>query len=433
MTTFRAALSHAAYARGATDRLVVKIDVAAPSGNAGASSLRPPVDVVLVIDRSGSMAQERKFEFALRGAGVVVENLSERDEFALVAFADDAIVLSPTGRVVNKQFLTHRLTEVDPEGWTNLSAGLLAAFAQYDRDSGAAQTEPRAQHVVLLTDGKANRGVTDPLKLRAMVEAARKRGISVSTMGVGTDFDGKLLADLAEAGGGRYTYAKAAEDIPSAMAAEVGGLLDVVAQGAELRVRATGGAEITRVFGSTQDQAAPEQVFKLGDLRRGERGVFVLELRPTSFADGGSAGVQAELSYDDPAKAMRVKESADAAAVYVADRSEAEKTKDAAVALYAEVLVALEDAEEAAAGLDKERAAAATRRFDALYARAREAALAAHDQELLNQAFMLKHFAQEIKAAERSGLLHGHEDAKAQLKKEAEYRRYLLGHHRERP
>ncbi|MCZ6542374.1 MAG: VWA domain-containing protein, partial [Planctomycetota bacterium] len=126
----RAALSHPAYTRSIPGTLALKIDLAGAVGEA--SGQRPVLNLALVIDRSGSMADDDKFEYVMQAARLVVENLSQRDVVSVVAFNQEAVVLSPAGPAVNRAFLDHRLDEIAPVGWTNLSAGLLEAFAQID-------------------------------------------------------------------------------------------------------------------------------------------------------------------------------------------------------------------------------------------------------------------------------------------------------------
>lgn len=419
----KAALSHSLFARKSPERLILKIDL---HGSGSAPRVRPALNLAVVLDRSGSMDEDRKFEFALKAAGLVFENLTEQDIVSLIAFNQSAVVLSPAGRAVNKAFLDHRLSDVHPDGWTNLSAGLLEAYAQIE----SAVSEGQTKRVIVLTDGLANRGITDPAKLRHLVAHKHGRGIGVSTLGVGTKFDEKLLQNLADSGGGRYTYVVSPEDIPGAMSAELEGLLEVVAQNVRLVVKATEAANITRVYGRLIDPAVSSYSFTLGDFRQRERGVELLELTPQKLNDGGSAGAEIELTLDNPETGDREQQVLRLQATFTPDAARAQASKNETVVLYAAVRDAVEKAEEAVLGLDVERYRETTRSFDKLYERARRHAVETRDQELLNQTFVLKHFTAELSAAQEAGLLHGHKEAQDRLKKDVDYRRYLLEHHR---
>ena len=107
-----------------------------------------------------------------------------------------------------------------------------------------------------------------------------------------------------------------------------------------------------------------------------------------------------------------------------------DRFEDESVTLLAAVLDAVERADSAALGLDIERYRQAQTAFEPLYRRAHDLALRSRDQDLLNQTFVLKHFMGELAAAEQEGLLHGHREAQEKLKKESQYLRYLLAHHR---
>ena len=420
----RAALSHAAYTRTTPATLALKIDLTAALGEA--SVQRPALNLALVIDRSGSMADDDKFEYAMQAARLVVENLSPRDIVSVIAFNQDAIVLSPAGRAVNKAFLDHRLDEIGPVGWTNLSAGLLEAFAQID----AQASDEQAKQVIVLTDGLANRGITEPEQLRRLVESARRRGIGVSTMGCGEEFDEAVLVALAEAGGGRYTYIRSSEQIPKAMSAELNGLLRVVAQNVTIKVAVTDHLNITRVQGRRLEEPVRSFAFTLGDVREGERGVLLLNLAPRDFTPGAVAAVDCTLSFDRTDVAARRQQVVRLEAVMLEDEALVQESADRGVVLYAEVLSAMEKVEDAVLGLDTDEFRDAATLFERRYETARRYALEARDQQLLNQTFMLKHFMAELSAARESGLLHGHEEARRRLKKEVEYRRYLREHHR---
>ncbi len=422
----QAALSHAIYTKAVPKRLILKVDLSAVVER---PQNRRPLNLALVIDRSGSMDKDDKFPYAMQAAELVVENLSDQDVISLIIFNQTPTVLSPAGRAVNKEFLRYRFGQFGPGGFTNLSAALLEAFAQIDSQSA----EGQLKRVIVLTDGQANRGVTDPKKLRKLVAAAHARGISLSTLGCGTEFNEDVLTSLAEAGGGRYTYISSAERIPLAIAAELDGLLDVVAQNTKLGMQVTAGGAITRIYGRLIADPTSSFSVKLGDIRAGERSVFVVEITPSAFQAGATVDVDLTLTLDNPETGSREQKVFHAQAAFSTDAGRARRSENDSVMMYAGVLDAMEHAEEAIQGLDIERFHEARSRFDKLYAAAHKHAIETRDQQLLNQTFLLKHFMAELLAAGESALMHDHHTAREQIKKDVDYRRYLLEHHRGEP
>ena len=420
----RAALSHAAYTASFPETLSLKIDLAA--GVDQMSQQRPPLNLALVIDRSGSMADGGKIDYAMQAARLVVENLSERDIVSVIAFNQEATVLSPAGLAVNRTFLNHRLDEVVPDGRTNLSAGLLEAFAQID---GMA-SEGQIKRAIVLTDGKANQGVTDVDGLRRLVDSARRRGIGVSTMGCGEEFDEQVLMALADAGGGRYTYIRSPEQIPDAMSAELGGLLHVMAQNVTVEVTARTGLDITGVDGWLIAEPSRSFTFNLGDVREGDRGVLLIKLAPRDFVAGDVARIDCTISLDRTDTGERQRHVVRIEAVMLDDESLVLQSADQSVVFYADLIDAVSRAEEAVLGLDEDSLRNAVKLFEQHYEAARRFAIDTRDQQLLNQTFMLKHFMTELAVASETGLVHRHEDAQRQLRREVEYQRYLRTHHR---
>ena len=424
--TLRAALSHSLYNKTSPKHLILKVDLAA-AGNSPKE--RRPLNLALVFDRSGSMAEDRKFAYSMQAARLVVENLADRDVVSLIVFNDRAAVLSPAGRAINRDFLHYRLGQFSPEGYTNLSAGLLEAFAQIDGASAVGQSK----RVIVLTDGLANKGVTDPGKLRTLVAAARARGIGLSTLGCGTKFDEALLKDLAAAGGGRYTYVRSAEEIPNAITAELDGLLDVVAQNVVLEIGVAARGAITRVYGRLIDNRLSTYPITLGDLRDGDRSVFLVEIAPDTFQPNTSVNVDVTLTLDDPETGSRIQRRLHPESTYSRNEKRVRLSANDGVLAYANVLDAMEQAEEAIQGLDIERFREAHTLFDRVYEKARQHAIQGRDQQLLNQTFLLRHFMAELAAISETRLMHDHKEARKRIHKEVEYRRYLMEHHRSHP
>lgn len=422
--TVRAALSHSSYGASAPGELLMKFDYSAAAPVAAA---RSPLNIALVIDRSGSMAEEKKFPYALDAAREVVRNLSARDIVSLVVFNDRALVLSPAGKAVNSAFLLHRLEELSPAGYTDMSAGLLEGIAQINSQSADGQIK----QVLFLTDGNANRGVTDAAGLRRIAEKARAKGIRFSALGVGTDFNENLLAEIAKASDGRYIYVRAAEQIPTAFVEELHGLLAVVAQNVRLEIAVQGGS-ISRIYGQLRDPAAIGRTFAidLGSVRAGESGTVLLAIKPADFQPGGAVKVTAALTLDDLQTGERVQRLAEGRAEFASGWTDDPARQNTEASLYAKVLDAVETAQEAGEGYDWPRYNQARQEFDRTYAPARQHALATRNQDLLNQLFLLKHFMGELEVLRAQGVLHAHDDVRRGLEKESDYRRYLLLHHR---
>lgn len=420
--TLRAALSHTAYTQSSPTQLLFKVDFFAADKR---PPNRPPLNVALVLDRSTSMAGDMKFPHAVAAARAVIENLTDRDVVSLIAFNERVLVLSPAGRVVNKPFLFQRLAEVAPDGITDLSAGLLEGIAQVNSQSA----EDQVKHVLLLTDGKANSGVMDSLALRKIAEAARAKGVGLSTLACGTDFDEKLLTDLATGGGGRYTYVKSSEQLPVAFKEELRGLLEVVAQNVRLEVSVKQGGVISKVYGQPWQQASPSFQLQIGNLRAGERGSVMLAIKPSGFQPGAALEVTAKLTYDAPETSERMTRTAIAQAVFAPADSGVKVEENEEVVLCGAVMDAMDLAMTALQNFDLDRYTKARASFDQWHGRVRQYALDQRNQDLLNEAFLLKHFMEELQAIRGPGAPPLLSDTQSQLEKQRDYQRYQLLHH----
>lgn len=418
----RTALSHSSYGATGPGSLLLKIDYAAA---AGPPSTRPPLNIALVIDRSSSMTEDKKLAYALEAAREVIRNLSERDIVSLIAFNERVTVLSPAGRAVNDRFLLHRLDEISPEGYTDISAGLLEGIGQIESKSAAGQIK----QVLFLTDGNANRGVTDAGSLTKIVGKNQARGIRVSTLGVGSSYNEKLLAELARAGGGRYTYVRSAEQLPTAFLEELHGALVVVAQNVRLETSVKGGT-LSQVLGDRADQPATTRTIELGSLRAGEHGAILLQIAPAEIREGGGVEIATALVFDDPQTGERMRRTSASVAVFAPAWTPQTSGENAEVVLYGRVLEIVRRAQEGAEGFDLERYKQTRAQFDQAYGPAHQLALTTRNQDLLNQLFLLKHFMEELEAMRAQGALHGHEEVRQRFQKESDYARYLLLHHR---
>lgn len=201
---------------------------------------RIPVNLALVLDRSGSMGGG-KFELARRAVEQALAQLHPEDRFALVVYDDEVDVLAPSSPATPeaRRDALERLDHVHPRGSTDLAGGWLTGAEQValalearPRDAGA-----MVSRCLLLTDGLANHGLTDFDALLGHAAALRERAVQTSTFGVGADFDERLLAGMADAGGGHFYFLADARQIPELIESEVGEALEVVLRHAVVELR----------------------------------------------------------------------------------------------------------------------------------------------------------------------------------------------------
>jgi len=247
---------------------------------------RPPLHLALVLDRSGSMAGN-KLRVARACARYLVRRLRPVDRFALVTY-DHEVELRVPLPPVDPPGLEAALAAIGPGGQTNLSGGSLKG-AEVLRGVPA-RSGPRK--VLLLTDGLANVGVTDPEALVALARQAGDDGIGTTTIGFGLDFDEVLLTRMADAGGGNAHFAETPDDAPGIFAQEFEGLVRLVAQNVSVEIRPT---EEVRFLGVLNDfPVVPVQggvQLQLGDAYGEERRRVVFALHVPRLARLGVAKV----------------------------------------------------------------------------------------------------------------------------------------------
>ncbi len=227
-------LDHEPRADGATlVRALLRV-----TGSAPADADRARLNLALVLDRSGSMAALSKLARAKEAAALLVRRSGAEDVVSVVAYDDEVRTVAARVTGAGREELLTRIGELDAGGTTNLSGGWLRGrelVAEGIADGGV-------NRVLLLTDGLANAGITDPGQLRDLVASAAAAGVSTTTIGFGADYDEALLRLLAEAGGGSTYYIEEGDQAPAVFAAEIEGLMALAAQNVAVTVAPASGA-----------------------------------------------------------------------------------------------------------------------------------------------------------------------------------------------
>jgi Ca-activated chloride channel family protein len=192
--------------KGATRPVYVLVRFMAPEMDVKPSQ-RPPLNLSLVLDRSGSMEDKGKIEYLRRAAKLAVGQLSERDVVSVVEFDDRITLMWPASHAHDTARLQDQIDQLTPRGSTNLAGGMERGIDEaHDAQRNLHLSSDTLSRVIVLTDGLANTGVTNPSDIAEMAANARRGGVRVSTIGLGVDYNEDLLQSIAEGGGGKYYY-----------------------------------------------------------------------------------------------------------------------------------------------------------------------------------------------------------------------------------
>ncbi len=180
---------------------ILEIEFTAPE--AGSNRESTPLNLALVIDRSGSM-EGGKLDQVKVAVSQILDLLRPTDSVAIVDYDDRVTVTAESGSVTPsaREEMKAAVNRLEPRGMTNLGGGWLQGCECVAKH----QSVKRVNRTLLLTDGLANRGITDLEELKQHASALFERGIATSTFGVGEDFNEHLLEAMANSGGGNYYY-----------------------------------------------------------------------------------------------------------------------------------------------------------------------------------------------------------------------------------
>lgn len=235
---------------------------------------RQPMNLAVVLDRSGSMANEGKIEYAKKAVRSLIDQLPEGDYFSFVIFDDVVQVLRQSQLVRDKRDLRDLLNEVYPGGSTNLGGGLVTGLEQVERHKDS----EFLNRVILLSDGLANSGITNPQELRRIAQRYRSKSISVTTMGVGLDYNENLMMGLSQSGGGNYYFIESPNSLASIFKKELRSLSSITAQDASIELTLADGVHVRDVIGCEQQHNEKRITVPVGDLYSGEQRQLTVEL-----------------------------------------------------------------------------------------------------------------------------------------------------------
>jgi Ca-activated chloride channel family protein len=216
------------------------VRVRAPRNPDTAEHQRPPLNLALVLDRSGSMRGQPIAE-AKRCAYYIVDKLTAQDRLALVAYDDTIDLVVPSQPVTDKDRIKSAISEIHSRGLTDLHGGWLrGATENMHADVG----KEFISRVLLLSDGQANQGVTAAAEIARDCSDMAEQGVSTSTYGLGQSFNEDLMVQMAEAGGGQSYYGETAEDLMDPFQEEFSLLANTCARQLQLALQVPEGVSL---------------------------------------------------------------------------------------------------------------------------------------------------------------------------------------------
>jgi len=275
---------------------------------------RLPMKLVVVVDHSGSMAQDQRLDKVKTGLHTLIDNLQDDDRLALISFDDTVTIDRPFGTTLDRSSLHQAVDALHPAGGTDIFDGLKAGMDIL----GDVPESEKQNRIIFLSDGLATAGNTSRDAIIEMATGYISRGIGLTTIGVGNDFDVELMRGLAERGAGNFYYVEDPAAATEVFTEELDVFMSPIALDLQITATTTDGWPMREVTGtklwqssSFDGQMAVPAVFfasrtsQQGEIgRRGGGSMIFVHLEPTAHEAGKVA--ELTLSYRLPGSTERI-------------------------------------------------------------------------------------------------------------------------------
>jgi Ca-activated chloride channel family protein len=234
---------------------------------------RVPVNVAIVLDRSGSMSGE-KLEQAKAAALTAVDRLQDNDIVSVLTYDESIHVLIPATRATDRESIQQAIRSIQVGGSTALFGGVSKGAAEVRKF----MDDQHVNRVVLLSDGMANVGPSSPMELQQLGESLLKEGISVSTLGLGAGYNEDLMRSLAAASSGNHVFIENADNLVAVFNNEFDDILSVVATDVHLKIDLDPSVRPVRVLNTEADIEGQEVMLSLTQLYARQERYYIVEV-----------------------------------------------------------------------------------------------------------------------------------------------------------
>ncbi|MTH47014.1 vWA domain-containing protein [Intestinirhabdus alba] len=285
---------------------------------------RSPVNLTLVIDRSGSMRGDR-IARATEAAIMAVNTLGSQDTLSVVVYDNVAEVIIPAAKVGDKKKLISQIREqLDAHGGTALFAGVSRGI----KETGKFLDKERVNRIILLSDGQANVGPSSTSELAELGKIAARQGIAVTTMGIGEQYNEDLMAAIAQYSDGNHVFVRISEDLEKAFAQEFSDVMSVMAQDVLVEITLAEGVKPLRLLGREGEIQGNTVTVRLNQLYAMQEKYVLLELLPAKGRAGRSQPLaDVKVSYDNLATGKKDEWNQHVVIAYTDSADEAKKAQ----------------------------------------------------------------------------------------------------------
>ena len=213
-----------------TDKVLLRVNIKADDVN---FNELPPSNLVFLIDTSGSMEGEDRLDLLKRSLKLLVKELRPQDKVSIVTYAGSAGVALESTSGSNKAKIMAAINKLKARGSTAGGEGLQLAYKMAERG----KVNGGVNRILLATDGDFNVGINSTEELKAFVSREKEKGITLSTLGFGTNnFNDAMMVQIADAGNGNYSYIDSLEEAQKVLQEEMSATLVTVAKDVKAQI-----------------------------------------------------------------------------------------------------------------------------------------------------------------------------------------------------
>lgn len=286
------------------------------TGTGTAMGARMPLNLCLILDRSGSM-EGPPMEYMKRACSYVVDLLEPNDILSIVAFTDQAELIMPARRVVNKQLIKQHIDMLQVGNTTDLYGGIQLGAGQV----ASVASSGHVNRALLFTDGEPTAGIKDFSSIVGQVAEQKSRGVTLTALGFGSDYNEELLAAIAKRSGGNYYYITRPELIPEIFRKELETLMNVVARNVKLRVNTSRWVQVRQIYNKLPTFGHRSAEVTLADIERGQTQTAIIEMELGNRPGGKYRVAKVEVIYDDSVTAAAESVSGDVIVDFTTDEN----------------------------------------------------------------------------------------------------------------